>query len=471
MATGTEILESKEWKTATPEKRQKLFVEKVAKDPNYANADAETQQAIRVRFGLESPAEAPAAEPVAEPTEAPAEEPAFAPIAPMPPHLDEVLSAPEKKPTSSATMAGYGAAAGGIKGLLEKYLLSPDKLQRDLYARSIKNVLQEAGVDVMGVKDEKGIIDLARTMMPKLMEGQQSQLGTLQKEADVFRGLAGAAPEIADLGGFPTRMSGQAVPGASGAANWMRAMAGAEHQLPETLIASAEDMTKTSPKGAQTLIRQDLANLNKIRDIGASSYQLAGQGKGQLMLPPKEAEQMAAQTAAKAAQEAQIAREALGVLQPQIASVEAEIARLTRLGKDTAQFTARLEQLRRMERVARQAVSKGLNIPAQAELSPLAKLGYKMGAPGIPGLGPVVSNVLAGAGAGYDISEAFDRASGKDPLGAAVHGISAALNTMSMVPPVNPAMAAIKGVGTLGGLGMIPVKMMLPGPKSVMETK
>jgi hypothetical protein len=233
------------------------------------------------------------------------------------------------------------------------------------------------------------------------------------------------------------------------------------------LIASAEDMTKTSPKGAQNLIRQDLERLEKIKQVGGGQYQLAGQGQGQLMLPPKEAAMVSARDAAQAADQAKVARDALNILQPQIASVEAEIARLTRLGRDATQFTARLEQLRRMERTARQAAGRGLNVPAQANVGPLASLGYRLGAPSrIPMLGPTTMNALAGAGAFYDINEAFDR---KDPLGAAVHGISGLMNTMSMVPPVNPVTAAVKGVGTLGALGMLPIKMMLPSVPSVMD--
>jgi hypothetical protein len=319
----------------------------------------------------------------------------------------------------------------------------------------------------MGVKDEKGLIDLARQMMPKVLEGQQAQLGALQSEAEAARAAAGMVPELGDLGGFPTRLSGEKVPGGSAPANWMRAMAGAEHQLPEQLIASAEDMTKSSPKGAQNLIRQDLERLEKIKQLGGGQFQLAGRGQGQLMLPPQEAAAVGAREAAQAAEQARVAKEALSVLQPQIASVEAEVARLTRLGKDASQFTARLEQLRRMERTARNAVGRGLNVPMQANISPLAKFGYQMAAPSrIPLLGPTTMNALAGAGAFYDITEAFDR---KDPLGAAVHGISGLMNTMSMVPPVNPVTATIKGVGTLGALGMLPVKMMLPPVPSVME--
>lgn len=471
MPTGSEIRASKEWQQASPEERRIIFARKVAKDPNYANADAETQALIRQKFGLEEPAAPEAAPaPVEAPAEAPMEEAAAEPpksiFQPVSGEVPEI-AAPQAEGPSSTTMAGYGAGAGLIKGLLESYFRSPDKLQRELYARSIRNVLAEAGVDVMGVKDEKGLIDLARQMMPKVLEGQQAQLGALQSEAEVARAAAGMVPELGDLGGFPTRLSGEKVPGGSAPANWMRAMAGAEHQLPEQLIASAEDMTKSSPKGAQNLIRQDLERLEKIKQLGGGQYQLAGRGQGQLMLPPQEAAAVSAREAAQAAEQVRIAREALNVLQPQIASVEAEVARLTRLGKDASQFTARLEQLRRMERTARMAVGRGLNVPTQANISPLAKFGYQMAAPSrIPLLGPTTMNALAGAGAFYDIQEAFDR---KDPLGAAVHGISGLMNTMSMVPPVNPLTATIKGVGTLGALGMLPVKMMLPEVPSVME--
>lgn len=474
MATGSEIRASKEWQQASPEERQRIFARKVAKDPNYANADAETQALIRQKFGLEEAAPVEAAPVAPAPVEAPAvtaEAPVEAAAAEAPPPIfapvsGEVpeIAAPQAEGPSSTTMAGYGAGAGLIKGLLESYFRSPDKLQRELYARSIRNVLSEAGVNVMGVKDEKGLIDLARQMMPKVLEGQQAQLGALEAEA---ARAAGMVPELGDLGGFPTRMSGEKVAGAAAPANWMRAMAGPEHQLPESVIAQATDMTKSSPTGGQALINKDLAAVEKLKGMGAGDYRLAGKGQGQLMLPPEEAAAVTAREAAQAAEQARVAKEALNVLQPQIASVEAEIARLSRLGKDASQFTARLEQLRRMERTARNAVGRGLNVPSQANISPLAKFGYQMAAPSrIPMLGSTTMNALAGAGAFYDIQEAFDRT---DPLGAAVHGISGLMNTMSMVPPVNPVTATIKGVGTLGALGMVPVKMMLPPVPSVMD--
>jgi hypothetical protein len=107
-----------------------------------------------------------------------------------------------------------------------------------------------------------------------------------------------------------------------------------------------------------------------------------------------------------------------------------------------------------------------LNIPAQAELGPLAKLGYTSS---VGRILPVVGNALAGASAFYDIGEAFDRSSNKDPLGAAVHGLSAVFNTMSMVPPTSPIAAGVKGAGILGSLGMMVPKFMLPGDSDLMN--
>jgi hypothetical protein len=295
------------------------------------------------------------------------------------------------------------------------------------------------------------------------MSEQANQLRSIiPPEPPVNTGFPSALEDLAQAG----RASGQGVEGESGISKWMRAMAGQSHQVPDVIRASAEDMTKANPRGGQALINQDLANLQKINQLGAGQYQLAGQGRGQLMLPPQEAALVTAQEAARTAEQAQVARDALRIIQPQIATVEAEIARLTRLGKDVSQFTARLEGLRRAERTARNTLGKGLNIPAQAEIGPLARLGYNMSAGRIM---PILGNTLAGASAFYDVGEAFDRASNKDPLGAAVHGLSYISNIMSMVPPVSPPTAAIKGLGMLGSLATGVGKLFLPDAPSVME--
>lgn len=77
------------------------------------------------------------------------------------------------------------------------------------------------------------------------------------------------------------------VPGSSGAANWTRAMG---QNIPDVLAESAESMRKTDPRGGQAIIDRDIANMRKIRDIGAGGFKLSGSGTSQFMLPPEVAE-------------------------------------------------------------------------------------------------------------------------------------------------------------------------------------
>lgn len=74
------------------------------------------------------------------------------------------------------------------------------------------------------------------------------------------------------------------VPGSSGAANWTRAMG---QNIPDVLAESAESMRKTDPRGGQAIIDRDIANMQKIRGMGAGNFQLSGSGPNQLMLPPE----------------------------------------------------------------------------------------------------------------------------------------------------------------------------------------
>lgn len=392
----------------------------------------------------------------------------------------EAPTGERKRPSSDFAVIGGGI--GAIKGLLEKYLLSKDKLQREVYSRALKNTLLEAGIDATKIKDEASLIEAARSLTGQQMAGKQAQLANLEQQAAQFRGMLPPEPPVST--GFPSplddalkagRASGPAVEGASGASNWMRAMAGEGHQLPESVLARATDMTKSSPTGGQALINQDLARLEKIKQLGGGDFQLAGQGRGQLMLPPEAAAtvtaqesarsaEMAAQEAARAAQQVDTAREALKIIQPQIATVKAEIDRLGAMGRDVSAYTRRLEELRRMEGLAQRTLKGGVIYPEQARVGFLPRFGAAMGGKGFL---PIAGNVLSGAGAFYDIGEAFDRASNKDPLGTAVHAVSGVLNTLAMIPPTNTALATAKGIGILGSIPMLGAKAAIsPAPKT-----
>ena len=471
MATGTEILNSKEWQNASEEERGKIFARRVAKDPDYADQPKEIQDQIYERFFPKAEAVVEEAPPAADTSSL-----AYPDI--------EVIAGPdtqadvktEAKPEGMRkdTAVGIGTGVGAISGLLSRYINSPDKLQREIYAKALRNVLEEAGISAYQIKDEKALINMARQLVPQMTLGQQEQLGRLQQQADVLKGMT----EVPTTTGFPSelearmgRASGPKVEGASAASNWMRSMAGEGHQLPEKLLATAEDMTKANPKGGQALINQDLANMQKIRDIGGGQYQLAGKGAGQLMLPPEAAGQMDATQAARAAEEVETAKDALRVIRPQIAELEQEIARMQTLGKDASQFMARLEGLRRAESVARAKASKGLNIPAQANVGALSRLGYRLSAPGVAGLrtaGPMAQSAAGGAGAALNIMGGMEE---EDPVAKALNYLAAGFDVASMAPQ-----PLVKGIGTVGALGMIPVQMgyekyLKPPKKSVMDKK
>jgi hypothetical protein len=390
-------------------------------------------------------------------------------------------AAPERKRTAGEN-AVVGGTIGAIRGILQKYFSSQDKLQREVYSRALKNTLLEAGIDLSAIKDEASLIETARSLTGQQITGKQAELANLEQQAAQFRSMIPPEPPVST--GFPSpledlaqagRASGQGVEGESGISKWMRAMAGQSHQVPDVIRASAEDMTKANPKGGQALINQDLANLQKINQLGGSDYRLAGQGRGQLMLPPEAAANVTAQESARAAeasaqesarlaQQADVARDALKIIQPQIVTVQAEIARLQSMGRDVSAFTRRLEELRRMEGLAQRALKGGLTFPQQANMGVLPRFGMAMGGKGFV---PFLGNVMSGAGAAYDITEAFDRASNKDPLGAAVHVVSGALNMMAMVPPQNTLLATTKALGTLGSIPMLGVKAaMAPEQKT-----
>lgn len=471
MATGTEILNSKEWQNASQAEREKIFARKVGKDPDYANQSGDVQKLIYRRFfpDAEEPVVAEKAdEGAAGLTDYPAIE--EAPAAPAAVEAAKPAAAPIRKDT--AVMAGMGLGAT-IPTLLQKFAAAPDKLQREIYERSLRNALTEAGIDVANIKKDSDLIEIARRLVPQATLGKEQQLTALREQAEALRAMQ---PPVST--GFPSpldqptgrieptlRASGPKVEGASGVENWMRSQAGRAHQVPDVLLGQATDMTKASETGAKALIEKDLRNLEKIKQIGGGEYQLVGKGAGQLMLPPDVGAQ-------KMTREAQVAREALAVILPQISQLEQEIARASARGQDVSEYIAKLEELKRAERSARQ-MTRGMNIPAQAGLGPLETLGTRARPTTKAGLGAsVLGHTLAGGSAGYNIAEAMQE---EDPIAKALGYTAAGFDIASMVPPVGP-FAPIKGAGIVGGLAMPAIqygyeKLLKPPKKSVMEKK
>jgi hypothetical protein len=454
---GAQLLESKEWQNASQAEREKIFARKVGKDPDYANQPADVQKQIYDRFFPSTKTEETTSTATTQDsdfeTQGDLDASGYPELkaAPTPPDTKK-----KEPPLRKDTGVFYGAGAGLTLGtLLQKYFAAPDKLQRDLYEKAIKNALAESGIDVAGFKGADLIAEARRFVSQQPLAAEE-KLAALKTQVEDLRALQ---PPVST--GFPSplnqptgrieptlRASGPRREGASAVENYISASAGAQHQVPDVIKAQGTDYTKSSPTGGHAIIQEDLRNLNTIANLGAGDYRLVGQGTGQLMLPP-------AVGAEKMAREAQVAREALSIILPQISALESQIARLQARGQDVSNLIAQLEELRRVEGSARK-ITKGIQIPPEAGLNMASRVGTRARPTTAPSAAAAaLGHTMGGIGAGFNLATALDES--EDPISRTLAGISGAFDVASLVPPVGPG-AAAKGVGILGGLGMIPVQ-------------
>ena len=325
-------------------------------------------------------------------------------------------AAPEQPEGSDAGIVG--GALGAAYGLASKAAFKPT-LPSDRQVAAAQERLNMA----------RDRLAQAGTSPQTLAQAQQ-ELRAAQAAVTQTRAEAAAAQTA-------LRASGPRVEGASGVSNWMRAMAGEGQQIPNAILAQAEDMTKANPKGGQALINQDAANLERIRRLGEGQMRLAGEGASQLMLPPEYAANLNQELAARqAAQAAEAAR----------AAQEAEMARVA-----ASQRAAQASQAVRQAQAVSSAqgnVDVAANAARRITPSTMARVGLTVAK------SPVFANTLGGIGTAMSIEEAIERYKAGDTSAAVLSAIEAALGGMSMLPPLNPAFLAAKGIGAIGGLGL-----------------
>ena len=319
------------------------------------------------------------------------------------------------------------AGAGAVKGLAEKAILNPS------LPSSKESLL--ADERLARAKAQEGIIrgrmGLDESKVSHFIDNPlESQFASQLPEAER---QAAAAEEA-------LRASGSKVQGASGASNWMRSMAGAQHQLPENILASATDMTKASPTGGQRLIDEDVLNLKKIKGMGAGNYSLVGEGAGQLMLPPSVATERGA-TLAEQAKAAQA---------PLYNEVKTTTSRLA-TAREGAANAAALAKAKERTALAQDTANRALK--EHPPTGTLKNFGLKVAK------SPVLWNALSGAGTALSAEEALYRYNHGDKSGFVLNALATLFGGMSMIPPVHPWAIAGKGIGAAGGLGLIPFQM------------
>lgn len=399
------------------------------------------------------------------------------------------------------------AGVGLAKGALEKILQNPEANlvgetektpQQVQAAKDAARAAQTRVGEVERVVSSREPIDVdslqrefeMRKMGKELMEDElreaQKNLKSLPKTyvppvEPVALPSGTSAPE-----GRVGPASGPTIEGDSGPRNWTIKTAGQKHQIPEAILDMVTDQTKDSPTGGMRLIREDLANLEKIKELGMSDTKLATTPSGvQLQLPTSVAADYEGQLAAKQAQEAaeqaaraqqvesqRLAAEADLARQRQMAELRLEQARKSKISSGERAADAKRRANTAKQQAASQAKSDAGKLETAQISARTAQQTAKEAAAAQPsGLTmaareagrrfseklPIIGNVLGAAGATLSADEAVERYKQGDYSGSVLGAIEAALNTASMAPPTSPASLAVKGVGAVGSIGMIPV--------------
>jgi len=399
------------------------------------------------------------------------------------------------------------AGLGLIKGTLEKVLQSPEKHlvgegektpQQVQSAKDAARAAQTRVGEVERIASSREPIDVEslqrefdmRKMGKELME---DELRDAQKN---LKGLPKTYVPPAEPAALPSGTSapegrvgpasGPTIEGDSGPRNWTIRTAGQKHQMPEAILDMVTDQTKESPTGGMRLIREDLANLEKIKELGMGDTKFATTPSGvQLQLPTSVAADYEGQLAAKQAQEAaeqaaraqadeakRLAAEADLARKRQMAEIRLEQARKSKIEAGERAAEAKRKANAAQQRSAAQARSDAAKLETAQISARTAQQTAKEAAAAQPsGLtmatreagrrfaekAPIIGNVLGAAGATLSTDEAIDRYKKGDYSGAVLGTIEAALNAASMAPPTSPAGLMTKGVGTVGSLGMIPI--------------
>jgi hypothetical protein len=359
---------------------------------------------------------------------------------------------------SKGDAALYGAGAGLLSGIVAGNVKQPTSPRLEAAQERLqvaRDRLDEVrsragtGVSLDQLEDELRMRKFAADQAAEELRMAQDDLRSTS------RSPSAAAGEVAD------DLPGRKVPGASGASNWVRAMG---QDVPDVIADTAENMRKDNPKGGQAIIDKDVAAKQKIQQIGAGDYQLTGQGKGQLMLPPDlAAEKTAALNAelsqrqtADAAERARLAQET----EARRIAAERRVAeaRQKRASTGTAvgETSQQASQARQAQAAAQKAQS-GVNVAQQAlqraeavKPGALSQLGSATAK-----VAPKALGVISGAATGMAAMEAIEKFKQGDYSGAVLPTLEATFGVMSMLPPAHPILLALRGLGTAGGTALL----------------
>ena len=416
---------------------------------------------------------------------------------------------------TNLALAGLGGAA---KGYVEKVLTDPSSNmfgpneRTPAEVRSANDKFKNAQTNLNSLVEEienrkasgASIQDLEQELRMKQNAARQAQQ-ELQMATQEAKKISGApipvvepAP-IVEAEPRAGRASGPKIENDSGTRNWMIQEAGQKHQLPETILDMATGKSKDSPTGGKALIDKDLANLEKIKQLGMGDSKLATTPSGvQLHLPAdvassfeselaqrQEADRLAQEKVARANESQRLAQEQQLKQQQQIAEQKTNIKRNQKitLGEEAAEAkrlrNAELQKLASEEKALSKA-NIGLRTASQTAqdieaAQPSAwKIATREYGRKLSERAPMIGNALGAVGATMSIDEALKRFNEGDTSGGVINTLEAGLNLASMATPTSPISLMIKGVGAVGSLAIIPAGLLhdyIKGVGSFAKTK
>lgn len=363
------------------------------------------------------------------------------------------LPAPESKPVTKEDLladyntqrtmgqigaAGAGSAAGLLYGGVNKMFPKPQmpsdkaaldaerklaeiRMARGVESADLRRALSSTGLDV-------NALDEAR-LMQEATPALERQLAEAERNAARYGSSVKPTiniPPVSNPSGILDVVQHSGLKGDEVASSLARETG--QHEL-------AHQRSQASKVASSTAEDVARARGTSYGNVLSSAEPHVPTPSGRIMVPQILAKQMEEE-----------AKVALQAMEPMRLAAEAEIRRLKALGKDTSGIVSKLNELKKQESLAMQVLreAKASRAPAVVKAGVLA------------GRSPIISGVLGGAGTALS---AYDAMNAETPLEIGLGGLNTTLGVASMLPPVNPVMAGVKGVGTLGSLAMIPVNL------------
>jgi len=360
---------------------------------------------------------------------------------------------------NKADAALYGAGAGLIAGRIAQgsRLPTPPRLEaaQERYQVALDKLREARAsgpfmVSATDLEDELRIRQAAANSAAEELRLAQEELRATN------RAPATPAASVADDAPAASRK----IAGSSGSANWARTMS---DEIPDVVAESATSMRKADEKGAQRLIDKDVAARQKLERMGLGNYELSGRGPTQLALPQDIAgERAVAMEAELAERQARDAAERTRLAQQEEArriAAQQRVEAARRARQQAGEARQQADQAARQARASQTAIDRaqsGANVAGEAlkraekaQPGALAKVGEATAK-----VAPKALGVISGAATGMSAYEAIDRYKKGDVSGAVLSTLEATMGVLSMLPPAHPVLAALRGLGTVGGLGL-----------------